>query len=137
MPPAYREDYASIIEATRSAIGKGAFDEAWAEGRSLTLEQVTAMVMQPLSEDLDLSSVIDSLRRPNARYHTAAERFELTEREIEVLGMVAQGLTDAQVAERLYISPRTVSKHLQSIYGKIQVNTRSAATRFALEKGLV
>ena len=63
-------------------------------------------------------------------------RYGLTEREIEVLGMVAQGLTDAQVAEKLYISPRTVSKHLQSIYGKLQVNSRSAATSFALEHGI-
>jgi len=137
MPPAYREDYASYIEGTRDAIGKDAFDEAWAEGRSLTLEQVTAMVMQPLPDDLDVSSVIDTMRGPLTKRPTAAERFELTEREIEVLGLVAQGLTDAQVADRLYISPRTVSKHLQSIYGKIQVNTRSAATRFAIENDLV
>jgi DNA-binding NarL/FixJ family response regulator len=53
-----------------------------------------------------------------------------------VLRLVARGLTDAPVAEELVISPRTVSKHLQSIYGKLQVNSRSAATRFALEHGI-
>jgi predicted ATPase/DNA-binding CsgD family transcriptional regulator len=61
----------------------------------------------------------------------------LTAREIAVLRLVAQGLTDAQVAEKLVLSPRTVSTHLTSIYGKLQVNSRSAATRFAMENGVV
>jgi len=50
---------------------------------------------------------------------------------------VATGLTDAQIAERLVISPRTVSKHLQSVYSKLDLPSRSAATRFAIEHGLV
>jgi predicted ATPase/DNA-binding CsgD family transcriptional regulator len=61
----------------------------------------------------------------------------LTPREVEVLRLVAQGLTDREVAERLVLSPRTVSTHLTAIYGKLQVNTRSAATRFAVDHGLV
>jgi DNA-binding CsgD family transcriptional regulator len=60
----------------------------------------------------------------------------LTQRELEVLRLVAQGLTDAAVADQLYISPRTVSQHLQSIYGKLHVSSRAAATRFAVEHGL-
>jgi predicted ATPase/DNA-binding CsgD family transcriptional regulator len=61
----------------------------------------------------------------------------LTAREVEVLQLVAQGLTDAQVAERLILSRRTVSTHLTSIYSKIHVASRSAATRFAIEQGLI
>jgi DNA-binding NarL/FixJ family response regulator len=49
---------------------------------------------------------------------------------------VTEGLTDAQVAERLFLSPRTVSKHLHSIYGKLDVSSRTAAARFAAEHGL-
>jgi DNA-binding NarL/FixJ family response regulator len=60
----------------------------------------------------------------------------LTPRELEVLRLVAQGLTDAAVAERLYISPRTVGQHLRSVYGKLGVSSRAAATRFAVEHGL-
>ena len=60
----------------------------------------------------------------------------LTEREIEVLRSVAQGLTDAQVAERLVISPRTVHSHLNSIYSKLGISSRSAATRYAIEHNL-
>jgi len=56
---------------------------------------------------------------------------------VEVLRCVAKGLTDAQIAEQLVISPRTVNTHLTSIYGKIQVSSRSAATRYAIEHQLV
>jgi predicted ATPase/DNA-binding CsgD family transcriptional regulator len=72
-----------------------------------------------------------------ARASGAALPAGLTSREIEVLRLVAQGLTDAQVAERLILSRRTVSTHLTSIYSKLQVASRSAATRFAVEHGLV
>jgi len=57
-------------------------------------------------------------------------------REIEVLHLVAQGLTDASVAAQLYISPRTVSQHLRSIYAKLGVSSRAGATRFAVEHAL-
>ncbi len=60
----------------------------------------------------------------------------LTTREVDVLRLVAQGLTDAEVAERLFLSRRTVGTHLTSIYNKLGVSSRSAATRFAVEHGL-
>ena len=60
----------------------------------------------------------------------------LTAREVEVLRLVAEGLTDAQVAERLTLSPRTVSQHLRSVYNKLGVSSRAAATRFAVEHRL-
>ena len=61
----------------------------------------------------------------------------LTARELEVLRLVAQGLADAQVAEHLVISPHTVNTHLKSIYGKLHVTSRSAATRYAIEHHLM
>ena len=61
----------------------------------------------------------------------------LTAREVEVLQLVAQGLTDAQVAEHLVISPRTVNWHLTSIYSKLQVSSRCAATRYAIAHQLI
>lgn len=60
----------------------------------------------------------------------------LTVREVEVLRLVAQGMTDGQVADRLVLSRRTVQSHLASIYSKLAINSRSAATRFAVEHGL-
>ena len=61
---------------------------------------------------------------------------DLTPRELEVLRLVAQGRTDAQIAEQLVISPRTVNAHITSIYRKIQVSSRSAATRYAIDHQL-
>ncbi len=61
----------------------------------------------------------------------------LTAREVEVLRLVAQGLTDTQVADQLVISRRTVNWHLTSIYSKLQVSSRSAATRYAIEQHLI
>ena len=56
----------------------------------------------------------------------------LTLREREVLGLVAEGLTDAQVARRLELAPATVSKHLRRIYARVGVPNRAAAVRFLL-----
>jgi DNA-binding NarL/FixJ family response regulator len=61
----------------------------------------------------------------------------LTAREVEVLRLLAQGLTSAQIAERLVIGVVTVNFHVRSIYSKLGVTSRAAATRYALEHGLV
>ena len=61
----------------------------------------------------------------------------LSEREVEVLRLVARGLSDAEVAEILIISPRTVNAHLRSIYSKLNITSRHAATHFALEHQLI
>jgi predicted ATPase/DNA-binding CsgD family transcriptional regulator len=60
----------------------------------------------------------------------------LTAREVEVLRLLAMGLSNSQIAERLVLSPHTVNGHIQSIYGKLGLNSRSAATRYALEHHL-
>ncbi|MFL5660923.1 MAG: response regulator transcription factor, partial [Ktedonobacteraceae bacterium] len=60
----------------------------------------------------------------------------LTAREVEVLRLLAAGLTDLQIAEKLILSPRTVHTHISSIYSKLGVTSRSSATRFALEHRL-
>ena len=61
----------------------------------------------------------------------------LTAREMEVLRLIAQGLTSAQVAERLVISIITVNFHVRSIYSKLGVSSRAAAARYAMEHHLV
>jgi DNA-binding CsgD family transcriptional regulator len=65
-----------------------------------------------------------------------ADSAGLTVREVEVLRLVAYGLSDALIAERLVLSLRTVHAHLRSIYRKLGVGSRSAATRWAVEHHL-
>ena len=61
----------------------------------------------------------------------------LTEREVEVLQLVAAGLTNNEIASALYLSAKTVSRHLSNIFTKIGVTSRAGATAFAFEHGLV
>ena len=58
---------------------------------------------------------------------------ELTPRETEVLRLLATGLSNKQIAGRLVLSSHTVNGHIHSILGKLALNSRSAATRYALE----
>jgi DNA-binding NarL/FixJ family response regulator len=61
----------------------------------------------------------------------------LTAREVDVLRHVAAGLSDAEAAGQLYLSVRTVNAHLRSIYRKLGVGSRVAASRFAQDNGLL
>ena len=61
----------------------------------------------------------------------------LAAREVEVLRLLAAGLTNQQIAERLVISPKTVNVHVASIYKKLKITSRTAATRYAIEHDLV
>jgi DNA-binding NarL/FixJ family response regulator len=61
----------------------------------------------------------------------------LTAREVDVLRLISAGLTNRDIGNRLGLSTRTVDAHLRSIYAKIGVSSRSAATRYAVEHGLV
>ncbi|MFW6074170.1 MAG: helix-turn-helix transcriptional regulator [Chloroflexota bacterium] len=80
---------------------------------------------------------IEQARRSPAKVPTTlAIPGGLSQRELEVLKLVARGMTDAEVAEQLFISPRTVGRHLSSIYDKLGVNSRTAATAFAYEHDL-
>lgn len=61
----------------------------------------------------------------------------LSERELEVLALIAQGLTNRQAAARLFISEATLKTHLVHIYTKLDVNDRAAAVATAFERGLL
>jgi DNA-binding NarL/FixJ family response regulator len=63
--------------------------------------------------------------------------FGLTAREVEVLRLVATGMGNAAIAERLSLSPNTVKVHVGNIFAKLDVTNRAAATRFAVEHGLI
>jgi predicted ATPase/DNA-binding CsgD family transcriptional regulator len=106
------------IALTRMQLGADVFAAAWAAGSQITPEQAFARTQgTPI-----LSQT----------YHD-----ELTLREVEVLRLLALGLTNAQIAERLVISPRTVNAHLRSIYSKLELTSRTAATRYAIDHELV
>lgn len=85
-------------------------------------------------EAAPLSAAVEAFE---ARLEARASESPLTARETDVLRLVTEGITDGEVADRLYISPRTVGQHLRSVYNKLGVSSRTAATRRAVEDGLV
>ena len=112
----------------RSRLGETAWEDMLSEGRAMGLKEAIEYAISPEKP----SATIPAPEQPSKSRPPAG----LTTREVEVLGLVATGMTNAQVAERLFLSPRTVQRHLNSIYHKIGVSSRTAATRFALEHGL-
>ena len=62
---------------------------------------------------------------------------ELSERELEILGLVVTGATNQQIAQRLIISVNTVKAHLRNIFGKLGVESRTEATLYAIQHNLV
>jgi DNA-binding NarL/FixJ family response regulator len=81
-----------------------------------------------------VTAVVEAVGRRVPRIQRPAG---LTEREAEVLGLLARGLQTKQVARALGISVKTADHHIQNAYGKLGVSTRAAATLFAMEHGLL
>ena len=130
VPPIERASYEYTVAAAHTQLGEKVFATAWTEGRAMTPQQAFA-AREPMSE-----------QRVRTMPKSAAKLLpihpsRLTPREVDVLRLVAEGLTDARVAEELVLSPRTVSTHLRSIYSKLGIKSRAAATRFALENRFV
>jgi len=133
IPLVYRAEYERSLASTRAQLGEKTFVAACAEGRAMTLDEVLAAqgpVIVPTPAPAEPSSTPPA--RPSPTYPGG-----LTAREVEVLRLVAQGLTDAKIAEQLVIRPFTVNNHVRSIFGKLGVTNRAAATRYAMEHQLV
>jgi HD-GYP domain-containing protein (c-di-GMP phosphodiesterase class II) len=86
---------------------------------------------------LDPDAVAAVIEAAGQRAPRLARPAGLTDREAEVVGMLARGLQTKQVARALGISVKTADRHIQNAYAKIGVSTRAAATLFAMEHGLV
>ncbi len=112
------------LELARQALGEEADAAAWAEGERMTLEEALAYALEEPTVPHGCSQAPERAAGP------------LSARELEVLRLVAEGLTDARVAERLHLSPRTVGRHLESVYRKLDVSSRTAAVKWAGELGL-
>jgi DNA-binding NarL/FixJ family response regulator len=80
--------------------------------------------------------VLGEFRRLATAPAPAADTPRLTDRETEVLRLVAKGLSYKQIAERLVVSHRTVQNHVQNTLGKLQLHNRVELVRYAIEQGL-
>ncbi len=124
-----------VLANVHARLDKNAFAEAWKLGLAMTLPQVLAAATSSCpspEQDSTRQQAATAPPSPLAVIHN-----DLTARQVEVLSLLAQGLSNAQIAERLVVSPYTINRHVQSIYNKLGVNSRSAATRYALEHHLI
>lgn len=126
LDPMDQSSYDRSRDLARTNLGTMAFDQAWREGQALPLEQV---ILEAIALGAQAELMISRSQPP----YPAG----LTQREVEVLRLLAQGLTNGKVAEQLVVSPRTVHTHLGSIYRKLKTSSRAVAARFAVEHGLV
>ena len=127
--PVYRADYERSVAGARTQLGEQAFAAVWAEGRIMTPEQAIASQGKAMIPTWPTSAT------PTKSPTTSPDG--LSVREVEVLRLLAKGLTDAQIAEQLVLSLHTIHAHLRTIYSKLGVTSRSAATRYAFEHQLV
>jgi predicted ATPase/DNA-binding CsgD family transcriptional regulator len=128
--------YERMVVVVRSQLGEPAFAQAKAQGRALTAAQALAS-REAFTPQVPQPTQAAPGSFPTAPTHPATSPAGLTPREHEVLCLLATGLTSSQIAEQLIISVLTVNGHIRSIYSKLGVTSRSAATRYAIEHQLV
>ena len=121
--------YERTLKEARAILGEEAFAALWAEGQAMTPEEVLAAQEHIFGSEQGDASTPGYLTTPPSPG-------VLTARQVEVLRLLAAGLTNQQIADRLVISRRTVNIHVDSIYKKLRITSRASATRYAIEHGL-
>ena len=127
MEPIDREEYDRNIATTRATLGEAAFDSAWEDGRTTTVEEAIELVTRPMDTEPD----------PHVKDHPEKRApGGLTRREAEVTGLVACGLTNEVIAHQLVLSERTVEMHVSRALHKLGLTTRTQLTAWAIHNGL-
>jgi non-specific serine/threonine protein kinase len=122
--------YPSITHAfvtARERLGDEAYDAALAAGRALSLDEAVG--------EVDAMWTATPPRPPSIR-HDAAAALGLTRRERQIVTLLCTRLTDQEIAERLYLSPRTVEGHVSHLLGKLGAANRREAAAAAARLGL-
>ena len=125
--PAVNAGRDRALSAVHSRLGEDAFASAWAAGRALPVEDAVA--------EAERVAVAMAASAPSQRVDSATLA-GLTPRERAVLRLLVEGHTDREIAEALFVSPRTVGGHVSSILAKLGVETRRGARAHALRHGL-
>lgn len=127
--PASQSRVERNLATLRAQLDAESLAQAWAEGRALSDEQVLAEAeagAAELAADSVTAPAVESSELPGG----------LSGREVEVLRLVAAGLSNGVIAERLFLSENTVRAHLRRIYDKLDLQNRAEATHFALKHGI-
>jgi len=123
-----QSDHDRRVKLARAGLGEAGFAAALSEGRAMTLEQATDYALAATDA---LSSKVQEKERLEK-----AGTVLLTAREHEVATLVAQGLTNRQIAARLVITERTAETHVQNILNKLGFTSRAQIAAWAAQRGL-
>ncbi len=123
----------AAADAYQSKLEPRAYREAWSPAAAAT--ELRAMVRAGQLESAAVEAVLESA----GHGETAKRAYPagLSEREVEVLRLLARGMSNKAIGAQLFISPKTVGHHIQHIYDKVGCSTRAAATLFALQHHLL
>jgi DNA-binding NarL/FixJ family response regulator len=105
--------------------------------RSAAAEQLRSEAARGRLDPDAVRAILEAAGHAFTRRTRPAWPAGLSDREVQVLRLVARGYSNREMARLLYISPKTVGHHIQHIYAKIGVSTRAAAAMFAMEHRLV
>ncbi len=127
LTPHERADRDAAVACARAALGDEGLAEAWAEGQAMTWEPAMSLALGPVAE----------ATAGSAESHASAPPCGLSRREREVLRLLAEGRSNRDIAEALFISCRTASTHITHILAKLGVESRTEAAAHAIRDGLV
>jgi DNA-binding CsgD family transcriptional regulator len=131
-PPMVGAILDGIALKIKESLDEPTFTREVEAGKKLTRAELLKLVEEITRPEPEQTAPPENRPRTPAPTHLAG----LTGREVEILRLVATGLSNPQIAEKLVLSRKTVEAHLHSIFAKIEVTSRVEATRFALENGL-
>jgi predicted ATPase/DNA-binding CsgD family transcriptional regulator len=132
-----RPAYEQTMAVLRAQLDESTFLKVWRAGQAMSLEEALVEVAQVKARAHLPPTLAPAPVETPPTSPAQGNPFGLTARELEVLRLVTQGLTTIQIAHQLLISPRTADAHLRSIYSKLAVTSRAAATRSAIEHQLI
>jgi len=134
----YRSFLEHRLVLLRAKLDEATFHAAWEIGQAMTWDQAVDYALETLDlVDATVQHQLSGPPAPTSPRPAGSYPAGLSAREIEVLRLVALGLSDAEIAAQLVISRRTVNTHLSSIYSKLAVKSRTAAVHLARDHQLL
>jgi predicted ATPase/serine/threonine protein kinase/DNA-binding CsgD family transcriptional regulator/Tfp pilus assembly protein PilF len=141
--PLEQELYDGACVIAETVLGKAAYQAAFEAGKAIETDALVEMVLALPLPDQPLQTASAVVATPPSETEVAIPgektlaAYGLSGRELDVLRLVGQGMTDAEVAEKLVLSIRTINSHLRNIYGKLAVANRREAIRFARQHNIL
>ena len=126
--PGDQPEHDRHLAAMRAQLGEAAFDKAWVKGQGMTFEEAVGYATK--------GSVVQAPQPEASQPTKIRDCDDLTPRECEVAALIAQSKSNAEIAEAMVVSKRTVETHVTNILSKLRFSSRGQVAAWAIKKGL-